>query len=251
MFGTLAVRVDRPRSRAEGDVGLGSGQTTRRISSRGRAHRSRQRAAAVGRWRDHRPGGSPARLRAVVQRHHPDRSLRRGPHGRRRFRSARRRDQFRHRAGARGSRAARRRRRHRRSAGQRHAQDRPPAAARRSHRHPAGHSGFDHDARRRQPRDRARAPVRAGRGQPLALAIGALRQHSALQCAEDAHASPTHGGAADEAAGTEPDAEVSFFTRDLSTVLPRAKIAAVVGIDEILARVRDAANWDGTGKSRG
>ncbi len=181
-------RVGRPRSRAEGDVGLGSGQTTRRISSRGRAYRSRQRAAAVGRWRDHRLGGSPPRLGAVVQRHHPDRSLRRGPHGRRRFCSARRRDQFRHRAGARGSRVARRRRRHRGSAGQRHAQERPPAAARRDHRHAAGHSGFDHHARRQQPRDRARAPVRAGRGQSFALAIGALRQHSALQCAEDAHA---------------------------------------------------------------
>src|SRR3989442_1714127 len=58
--------------------------------------------------------------------------------------------------------------------------------------------------------------------------------------------------AADDAAGAEPDAEVSFFTRDLATVLPRAKIAAVVGIDEILARVRDAANWDGnTGQKPG
>jgi murein DD-endopeptidase MepM/ murein hydrolase activator NlpD len=47
------------------------------------------------------------------------------------------------------------------------------------------------------------------------------------------------------AAGAEPDAEVSFFTRDLATVLPRAKIAAVVSIDEVLARVRDAASWDG------
>ena len=51
--------------------------------------------------------------------------------------------------------------------------------------------------------------------------------------------------AAEDAAGTEPDAEVSFFTRDLATVLPRAKIAAVVAIDEILGRVREAANWDG------
>ena len=42
-----------------------------------------------------------------------------------------------------------------------------------------------------------------------------------------------------------PDAEVSFFTRDLNTVLPRAKIAAVASLDEVLTRVRDAANWDG------
>ena len=39
--------------------------------------------------------------------------------------------------------------------------------------------------------------------------------------------------------------EVSFLTRDLNTVLPRAKIAAVAPIDEVLARVREAANWDG------
>ncbi len=51
--------------------------------------------------------------------------------------------------------------------------------------------------------------------------------------------------AADDAAGAEPDAEVSFFTRDLATVLPRAKIGAALGLDEILVRVRDAANWDG------
>ena len=46
-----------------------------------------------------------------------------------------------------------------------------------------------------------------------------------------------------EDAGAEPDAEVSFFTRDLASVLPRAKIAAVVSLDEVLARVREAANW--------
>jgi murein DD-endopeptidase MepM/ murein hydrolase activator NlpD len=53
-------------------------------------------------------------------------------------------------------------------------------------------------------------------------------------------------GNAEDAAGAEPDAEVSFLTRDLITVLPRAKLAAVVSFDEILARVREAANWDGS-----
>ncbi len=48
-----------------------------------------------------------------------------------------------------------------------------------------------------------------------------------------------------EDAGAEPDAEVSFVTRDLTTVLPRAKVAAAVAIDEVLARVREAASWDG------
>lgn len=49
----------------------------------------------------------------------------------------------------------------------------------------------------------------------------------------------------------EPDAEVSFVTRDLAQVLPKAKIAASVAIDEVLMRVRDASNWRGnTGSVR-
>src|SRR5258705_12321234 len=48
----------------------------------------------------------------------------------------------------------------------------------------------------------------------------------------------------------EPDAEVSFVTKDLATVLPKAKLAAVVALDEILLRVRDAANWRGAGGVR-
>ncbi|WP_316199152.1 M23 family metallopeptidase [Bradyrhizobium sp. SZCCHNS2002] len=45
----------------------------------------------------------------------------------------------------------------------------------------------------------------------------------------------------------EPDAEVSFVTKDLAAVLPKAKIAAVVPLDEIMMRVRDTANWRGNG----
>jgi murein DD-endopeptidase MepM/ murein hydrolase activator NlpD len=55
---------------------------------------------------------------------------------------------------------------------------------------------------------------------------------------------PALAAAAAAEDGAEPDAEVSFFTRDLAAVLPRAKIAAVVSLDEVLARVRDATNWD-------
>ena len=47
----------------------------------------------------------------------------------------------------------------------------------------------------------------------------------------------------------EPDAEVSFVTKDLASVLPKAKISAVVALDEIVMRVRDAANWRGNGGS--
>ncbi|MBV9563605.1 MAG: M23 family metallopeptidase [Bradyrhizobium sp.] len=56
--------------------------------------------------------------------------------------------------------------------------------------------------------------------------------------------------AADDAAtadAAEPDAEVSFVTKDLAQVLPKAKVAAVVALDDVLMRVRDAANWRGNG----
>jgi murein DD-endopeptidase MepM/ murein hydrolase activator NlpD len=55
---------------------------------------------------------------------------------------------------------------------------------------------------------------------------------------------PTPGQVATEA-GAEPDAEVSFVTRDLSTIIQRAKIATVLPIEEVVARVREAANWTG------
>jgi murein DD-endopeptidase MepM/ murein hydrolase activator NlpD len=44
----------------------------------------------------------------------------------------------------------------------------------------------------------------------------------------------------------EPDAEVSFVTKDLAPILPKAKLAAVVALDEVLLRVRDASNWRGS-----
>jgi murein DD-endopeptidase MepM/ murein hydrolase activator NlpD len=47
----------------------------------------------------------------------------------------------------------------------------------------------------------------------------------------------------------EPDAEVSFVTKDLGQVLPKAKLAAVVALDDVLMRVRDAAHWRGSGSS--
>jgi murein DD-endopeptidase MepM/ murein hydrolase activator NlpD len=50
-----------------------------------------------------------------------------------------------------------------------------------------------------------------------------------------------------DANAAEPDAEVSFVTKDLTPILPKAKIAAVIALDEILMRVRDASNWQGSG----
>src|SRR5690606_11086255 len=48
---------------------------------------------------------------------------------------------------------------------------------------------------------------------------------------------------ADNAA--EADAEVSFVTRDLAGVLPRAKIAATVPLEDVVMRVREASSWRG------
>jgi murein DD-endopeptidase MepM/ murein hydrolase activator NlpD len=58
-------------------------------------------------------------------------------------------------------------------------------------------------------------------------------------------AAPAAADDPNAADAAEPDAEVSFVTKDLGTILPKAKIAAVVALDEILMRVRDASNWKG------
>jgi murein DD-endopeptidase MepM/ murein hydrolase activator NlpD len=61
-------------------------------------------------------------------------------------------------------------------------------------------------------------------------------------------AAPSNSDDADaNADAAEPDAEVSFVTKELGTVLPKAKISAVVALDEVLMRVKDAANWRGNG----
>jgi murein DD-endopeptidase MepM/ murein hydrolase activator NlpD len=46
-------------------------------------------------------------------------------------------------------------------------------------------------------------------------------------------------------ANAEPDAEVSFVTRDLAGMIARAKVASVLPIDDVLTSVREAANWNG------
>jgi murein DD-endopeptidase MepM/ murein hydrolase activator NlpD len=57
--------------------------------------------------------------------------------------------------------------------------------------------------------------------------------------------SPAASDDANNADAAEPDAEVSFVTKDLAPILPKAKLAAVIAIDEVLMRVRDASNWRG------
>jgi murein DD-endopeptidase MepM/ murein hydrolase activator NlpD len=56
---------------------------------------------------------------------------------------------------------------------------------------------------------------------------------------------PAASDDANNADAAEPDAEVSFVTKDLAPILPKAKLAAVVALDEVLLRVRDASNWRG------
>jgi murein DD-endopeptidase MepM/ murein hydrolase activator NlpD len=63
-------------------------------------------------------------------------------------------------------------------------------------------------------------------------------------------AAPAAADDANNAAAVEPDAEVSFVTKDLAPILPKAKLAAVIALDEVLLRVRDASNWRGNGGVR-
>ncbi len=54
----------------------------------------------------------------------------------------------------------------------------------------------------------------------------------------------------DDQPGAEPDAEVSYVTRDLASILPKVKPAGALAVDDILARVREAANWTGSVQNR-
>jgi murein DD-endopeptidase MepM/ murein hydrolase activator NlpD len=48
--------------------------------------------------------------------------------------------------------------------------------------------------------------------------------------------------AAAERADAAPDAEVSFVTRDLASVMPRMRVAAMAPMEDVIRRVREAAN---------
>ncbi len=58
-------------------------------------------------------------------------------------------------------------------------------------------------------------------------------------------AEATPGGTAtpEDAPKAEPDAEVSFVMRDLAPMMSRLKIAVLTPNDEVMARVREAADW--------
>jgi murein DD-endopeptidase MepM/ murein hydrolase activator NlpD len=49
--------------------------------------------------------------------------------------------------------------------------------------------------------------------------------------------------AAEERPDAAPDAEVSFVTRDLVSVIPRMRVAASAPLEDVIRKVREAANW--------
>ena len=49
--------------------------------------------------------------------------------------------------------------------------------------------------------------------------------------------------ASDDAPAAEPDAEVAFVMRDMAALMPKLKIALQTPTDEVVARVREAAEW--------
>jgi murein DD-endopeptidase MepM/ murein hydrolase activator NlpD len=51
--------------------------------------------------------------------------------------------------------------------------------------------------------------------------------------------------AAERPDAAAPDAEVSFVTRDLASAMPRLRVAAVAPIEDVMRKVREAANWTG------
>jgi len=58
------------------------------------------------------------------------------------------------------------------------------------------------------------------------------------------------GATADNAPAAQPDAEVAFVLRDLTPMLPNLKIALLTPKDEVLARVREAADWSAKAASQ-
>jgi murein DD-endopeptidase MepM/ murein hydrolase activator NlpD len=94
---------------------------------------------------------------------------------------------------------------------------------------------------------RSRARLRACRRQPC-LSTSSCPPIAFNRCMQ---AELTHDAApADEAPDAAVDAEVSFVTADLANVLPRAKIAAVLSVEDVMGSVREAANWTGSVPAR-
>jgi murein DD-endopeptidase MepM/ murein hydrolase activator NlpD len=61
-----------------------------------------------------------------------------------------------------------------------------------------------------------------------------------------ANSGPGAAPATPEEAGAEPDAEISFVTRDLAPLLGKVKVAALVSLEDVIKSVRDTADWTGS-----
>ena len=58
-----------------------------------------------------------------------------------------------------------------------------------------------------------------------------------------AESTPGGATASGDTPAAEPDAEVAFVMRDMAPIMPRLKIALATPSDEVVARVREAAEW--------
>jgi murein DD-endopeptidase MepM/ murein hydrolase activator NlpD len=58
-----------------------------------------------------------------------------------------------------------------------------------------------------------------------------------------AESAPGGNSTSGDAPAAEPDAEVAFVMRDMAPIMPKLKIALLTPADEIMARVREAAEW--------
>jgi murein DD-endopeptidase MepM/ murein hydrolase activator NlpD len=58
-----------------------------------------------------------------------------------------------------------------------------------------------------------------------------------------AEAAPGNNTTVEDAPAAEPDAEVAFVMRDMAPIMPKLKIALLTPADEVMARVREAAEW--------
>jgi murein DD-endopeptidase MepM/ murein hydrolase activator NlpD len=63
-------------------------------------------------------------------------------------------------------------------------------------------------------------------------------------------AAGTEGNVVDDTPRPESEAEVSFVTRDLAELLPKAKISATLALDDIVGSVRDIANSNASLQAR-
>ena len=127
------------------------------------------------------------------------------------------------------------------------AQERPPAAGRRNQHRPPGHPR-DRDDQGRRPRSAAGAAVRRDRQQPGAVDDRTVRQNPALQSAADArqHAARTKHPPPRRASTRRPTRRSPSSRAISRSSLPRLKLAALVPMDEVLGKVRDAANCTGS-----